>query len=250
MKCIVVFSRVVPVILKDRSENLSALDMAFANKVAMDLVRKFIGEASCTSLLVVREGHQEEEEHGEEKDHVTYSITNNIHYNQEKMTSVVCLKRGQVIEKDKSISSQLRVISLSDGSAYKTLVCNVSDFKSCVSEAGKVDTDRRGGKIASSLEKMITELEVGLFHLKQNIDIPDISLVVHPTVSQVIKQCFDNGVKATVEDFGVLDSTFLNDLQNQVILILVIIFFKTCVPGEQVGQGGPGGDQAGQRPQL
>lgn len=39
--------------------------------------------------------------------------------------------------------------------------------------------------MAPSVEKKIAELEMGLLHLQQNIDIPDISLPIHPTVAQV-----------------------------------------------------------------
>ena len=34
--------------------------------------------------------------------------------------------------------------------------------------------------MASSMEKKLTELEMGLLHLQQNIDIPEITLTVHP----------------------------------------------------------------------
>jgi dynein heavy chain 1 len=36
-----------------------------------------------------------------------------------------------------------------------------------------------------SVEKKMAELEMGLLHLQQNIDIPEITLPVHPTVAQV-----------------------------------------------------------------
>lgn len=64
----------------------------------------------------------------------------------------------------------------------------------------------------------MAELEMGLLHLQQNIDIPEISLPVHPTVAAVIKNCLDDGHKPKVADFGdkVEDSTFLNQLQNGV----------------------------------
>lgn len=45
--------------------------------------------------------------------------------------------------------------------------------------------NRDGDKMAPSVEKKIAELEMGLLHLQQNIDIPDISLPIHPTVAQV-----------------------------------------------------------------
>ena len=134
---------------------------------------------------------------------------------------MVCLKKGPVIEGEKSIQSQLRVISLGEGSPYETLHSYVSAamapyFKSFVRESGKADRD--GDKMATSMEKKIAELEMGLLHLQQNIDIPEISLVVHQTVATIIKKCSDEGSKAKVADFGdkVEDSTFLNALQNQV----------------------------------
>jgi dynein heavy chain 1 len=72
--------------------------------------------------------------------------------------------------------------------------------------------------MAPSVEKKMAELEMGLLHLQQNIDIPEISLPVHQTVAIVIKRCADEGRKPKVADFGekVEDSSFLNQLQNGV----------------------------------
>lgn len=72
--------------------------------------------------------------------------------------------------------------------------------------------------MAPTVEKKIAELEMGLLHLQQNIDIPEISLLIHPNVAVTIKKAGDEGRKATVNDFGdkVEDSTFLNQLQNGV----------------------------------
>ena len=214
----------MPVILEDGAESVPALDHELANKNSLDLIRKFIGDSTCTSLLVVRTSIKEDEEDtppGEEKELVMYQVTTTVQYNQGKMSSLVCLKKGPVIEGEKNISSQLRIISLSEGNAYETLHSYVSAamapyFKSFVRESGKADRD--GDKMANSMEKKIAELEMGLLHLQQNIDIPEISLIVHPTVAQVLKKCSDEGTKAKVADFGdkVEDSVFLNALQNQV----------------------------------
>lgn len=64
----------------------------------------------------------------------------------------------------------------------------------------------------------MVELEMGLLHLQQNIDIPEISLTVHPVVAAVIKKCAEENRKPKVADFGdrVEDSSFLNQLQNGV----------------------------------
>ena len=111
----------------------------------------------------------------------------NVH---SRCSSVVFVKKGAVVEAEKSIGVQLRVISLSDGSPYETLHSYVSSavapyFKSFVRESGKVD--REGDKMATSMEKKIAELEMGLLHLQQNIDIPEISLSIHPAILQAIK---------------------------------------------------------------
>lgn len=58
--------------------------------------------------------------------------------------SVCVIKRGPILEADKSFSSQLRVMSLSDGSPYETLHAYVSNavapyFKSYIKATGKVD---------------------------------------------------------------------------------------------------------------
>ncbi|CAG2060235.1 unnamed protein product, partial [Timema podura] len=137
------------------------------------------------------------------------------------MSSLVCIKRGAVVEADKSIHSQLRLINLSEGSPYETLHAFISKtmapyFKSYVKESGRADRD--GDKMAPSVEKKMAELEMGLLHLQQNIDIPEISLPVHQTVAAVIKRCAEEGRKPKVADLGdkVEDSTFLNQLQNGV----------------------------------
>ena len=65
------------------------------------------------------------------------------------------------------------------------------------------------------MEKKIAELEIGLLHLQQNIDIPEITLNINPTVLQVIKKCAEEGRRAKVTDFEsyLQDSNFLNGLQ-------------------------------------
>ncbi|XP_044746185.1 dynein heavy chain, cytoplasmic isoform X2 [Coccinella septempunctata] len=201
---------------------LAALD----DKINQECIRKFIGDPSVSTLYVQRNSSKDDDndqppEGEEEKEPVTYFINNEVHYTSSKMSSLVIIKRGSVIEADKSIKSQLRIINFSDGSPYEILHSYISKtvapfFKSYVKESGRADRD--GDKMAPSVEKTIAELEMGLLHLQQNIDIPEISLQVHPYVAQVIKQCADEGRKPKVADFGELfeDSNFLNQLQNGV----------------------------------
>ncbi|XP_060804539.1 dynein heavy chain, cytoplasmic isoform X3 [Amyelois transitella] len=202
------------------------LNAALDDKVNQDCIRKFICDPQVSSLYVQRFSSKEDDneqptEGEEEKEAVTYQISNEVHFTSPRVAAFVCIKRGAVIEADKSIHSQLRLINLSDGSPYETLHAFISKtmapfFKSYVKESGRADRD--GDKMAPSVEKKIAELEMGLLHLQQNIDIPEITLPVHPVVAAVIKRAADEGRKPRVADFGdkVEDSTFLNQLQNGV----------------------------------
>ena len=58
--------------------------------------------------------------------------------------SLVFIKRGPVVEADKSFSSQLQIMNLGDGSPYETLHSYVSNavspyFKSYIRETGKAE---------------------------------------------------------------------------------------------------------------
>ena len=72
--------------------------------------------------------------------------------------------------------------------------------------------------MAPSVENKMAEVEMGLLHLQQNIDIPEITLVAHPSIVSTIKQCQAEGRRARVQDFAdkVEDSSYLNALQTGV----------------------------------
>lgn len=71
-------------------------------------------------------------------------MSNEVSYTNSKINSLVIIKRGSVIEADKSIRAQVRVIGLNDGSPYETLHSYISKtvapyFKSYVKESGRAD---------------------------------------------------------------------------------------------------------------
>ena len=47
-----------------------------------------------------------------------------------------------------------------------------------------------GDKMVPAIKKNFAELETGLVHLQQNIDIPEINLVIHP---QILAVSFESG---------------------------------------------------------
>lgn len=172
---------------------------------------------TCSLFFIVTE----EDDDAEGDENVTYSICEEVTYGNSNISSLIIIKRLPILEADKSLKSQLQVMNLTGSSPYETLHTYISNavapyFKSFVKETGRAERD--GDKMVPSVEKKIAELEMGLLHLQQNIDIPEITLTIHPTVLAVMKKCADEGTKATVSDFEdkILDTTFLNQLQTGV----------------------------------
>ncbi|XP_075210120.1 dynein heavy chain, cytoplasmic-like [Lycorma delicatula] len=90
------------------------------------------------------EDEGEGSESDDDKDLSVFYISNEVHFTNPKMTSVVFVKRSSVVEADKSMQSQLRVMNFSEGSPYETLHSFVSKsiapyFKSYVKESGRAD---------------------------------------------------------------------------------------------------------------
>ncbi|CAG2102482.1 unnamed protein product, partial [Medioppia subpectinata] len=217
--------RVVPALLEDDNVIHPSLELCLRNDTTVEKIRKFVSDGQMRSLLVQRSSTKEEEEvsesGGDTEDNVVYLISEEVRFMNAKINSVVLIKKGLVLEAEKNISTQLRVMNLNDSSPYETLHSYVSAavapyFKSYVKETGRAERD--GDKMAPTVEKKIAELEMGLLHLQQNIDIPEISLQIHPNVLSVIKKCSEEKRRVIVDEFGekVNDSVFLNQLQSGV----------------------------------
>ncbi|XP_073434094.1 cytoplasmic dynein 1 heavy chain 1 isoform X2 [Dendrobates tinctorius] len=214
--------KLVPLLLEDGGDAPAALEAALEEKSALEQMRKFLSDPQIHTVLVERTTLKEDvgDEGEEEREFISYKLNIDIHYGL-KSNSLAFIKRTPVIDADKPISNQLRVLTLSEDSPYETLHSFISNavapfFKSYIRESGKADRD--GDKMAPSVEKKIAELEMGLLHLQQNIEIPEISLMIHPNITNVAKQCYERSEKPKVTDFGdkVEDPTFLNQLQSGV----------------------------------
>lgn len=218
--------RIVPV-LEDEDVLHPSLISALEEKSNQECLKRFITDPQVRSLLIQKSSSKDDEEvteaggEGDEEKENIYTISDEVHFTNPKINSIVIIKTSTVIEADKKIAHQLRIMNLNDSSPYETLHSYISSavapyFKSYVRETGRAERD--GDKMAPTVEKKIAELEMGLLHLQQNIDIPEITLPIHALVASTIKKATEEGCKATVNDFGdkVEDSTFLNQLQNGV----------------------------------
>jgi len=157
-----------------------------------------------------------------------------------------------VIESDKKFHNQLRIISLADSSPYETLHSLVSNtlapyFKSYVKRDNQklprsADSNALTQKSANDLgnsamnagsssnsglisdqfvaimEKRIAEVEMGFLQLQQKTEIPEINLVIHPSVIQMIQKCNEENRKPKKDDYAdkADDTNFLNQLEEGV----------------------------------
>uniref|UniRef100_A0A5K3FEA9 Dynein heavy chain, cytoplasmic n=2 Tax=Mesocestoides corti TaxID=53468 RepID=A0A5K3FEA9_MESCO len=206
----------------DDTEDLAALDAALLDPSAQESIKKFLNDGQCHAVLVQKISNKDDDDESDNADTgLSYKISTDVRYTNPKMQSLVFIKRNPVVESGKSFASQLRMATLSDGAPLETLLSMISNvvspyYKSYIKESGKAERD--GDKVAPSVEKKIAELEIGLLHLQQNIDIPEITLAINPIVLQVIQKCKEEGRRATVADFESMihDAQFLNSLHSGV----------------------------------
>lgn len=82
---------------------------------------------------------------------------------------------------------------------------------------GRSDVEAKTGVPVT--KKRIAELELSLLHLQQNIEIPDLTLPLHPVIEIAIKDAASRNIKPSAELVPqnlLHDSTFLNNLQSVV----------------------------------
>ncbi|BEJ00458.1 hypothetical protein CcaverHIS631_0503150 [Cutaneotrichosporon cavernicola] len=100
-------------------------------------------------------------------------------------------------------------------------------FDSYVASKGTVNdgptTGKKGGEAQMGIpvtKKKFAELELSLLHLKQNVEIPEVHLSVHPAIRKAIATCQANGQRISVDAIEpqslLSDSAFLNKLQADV----------------------------------
>uniref|UniRef100_A0A0K0DJN9 DHC_N1 domain-containing protein n=1 Tax=Angiostrongylus cantonensis TaxID=6313 RepID=A0A0K0DJN9_ANGCA len=169
-----------------------------------DALVKFITDPQTHVLVVDRTIHRDQSgdaDTGDESETAlaVFTVRNDVLYRTDRSTSIVFIKKGGIIEADKSIPDQLRVMVLSEGNPCETLCALIGRavtpyFKSFIKESGRGERD--GDKLAPIVEKNLNEAEVALLHLQQNIDIPEINLIINPHIQAAIQKASKEGRKA------------------------------------------------------
>ena len=137
-------------ILDDDPSGSPELDKALQDPANVEFIKKFISDPQTRSMLVYRNVPKEEEGDSEDGAGSTqtvaaeYKVELTVQFFSSKIVSVGFIKRGPVLEADKKIGSQVRVLNFECGSPFETLHSYVSNavapfFKSYVKKSGKSD---------------------------------------------------------------------------------------------------------------
>ncbi|KAJ5496798.1 Dynein heavy chain domain-2 [Penicillium fimorum] len=206
---------------------------------------RFASEAQV-ALYVQKDIVTVEETNGETEDQAVqyvYNLSSDISSAPTTVSSVAIIKRPAPIDMSLPIASQVQVMnlpgpaSLSNSSAqqgnsmspYQILHLMIHHglspyFESytrsqepAVGTKSKTDTEAKTG--IPGTKKRFADLELGLMHLQQNVEIPALNLPLHEVVQAALKDAEVRGIKPSVEliPSTVLESSaFTNSIQNVV----------------------------------
>eukprot|EP01091_Cochliopodium_minus_P010435 TRINITY_DN2760_c1_g1_i1.p1 TRINITY_DN2760_c1_g1~~TRINITY_DN2760_c1_g1_i1.p1 ORF type:complete len:4604 (+),score=1553.39 TRINITY_DN2760_c1_g1_i1:76-13887(+) len=124
------------------------------------------------------------------------------------------------LEKSKSLSSQLQIINIGEGSPFETIHSYIHYtlapyFRDFMDK--EFDTQRSQVTGVSSVKKKIEELERSLYNCKQNIQIEPVSFTYHPEIINAYKKSEESGEQFRVESLDpklITDNNFVNSLTS------------------------------------
>ncbi|KAF9438119.1 hypothetical protein BGZ76_009650 [Entomortierella beljakovae] len=203
-------------------------------------LRRFAVDSQTPALYVLKETESGGDSTNSSQVY-TYSVSHELTYHANHVGSVALIKRGPTIDTTRPLQTQVQFINLPGPAAnesgltlsspYEALHsyihyavspyfnAYVSTKKGAEAVSSKRPDDKDGKMGIPMAKKKIAELELSLLHLQQNVEIPEISLNIHPVVQRAIDQCREEGRRVTVDALDSAyfsDSTFLNKLQGDV----------------------------------
>nr|CDI53148.1 cytoplasmic dynein heavy chain 1 [Melanopsichium pennsylvanicum 4] len=202
----------------------------------------FVADPTITTAYVNKIRRNHVSSHAPDHELFDYEISTHASYSSLHVSSIALIKRVSILDPALPLSHQLHILTLfgpaaavaaaqSPYEALHSVVHNVMSpwfdafvaskapkDKALVSGAKSKDTDTKMG--IPMAKRKFAELELSLFHLQQNVDIPEISLNIHPVVRAAVDRCHLTTTRVSVEAVEpaslLQDSSFLNKLQSDV----------------------------------
>ncbi|KAI1076782.1 cytoplasmic dynein heavy chain, partial [Whalleya microplaca] len=172
-----------------------------------------------------------------------YTITSEISSSPTTVAYLALLKRPQAIDPSLPLTSQVQIQTLPGTASLTNLVseqgpsaspfeilhsivhnalapyfdANTKTSQAVNGARSRADVDAKTGIPVT--KKRMTELELSLLHLQQNVEIPELSLPFHPVVQAALEEAVARNVRPTTDliDAALLsESSFMNNLQSTV----------------------------------
>uniref|UniRef100_A0A7E4ZT92 Dynein heavy chain, cytoplasmic n=1 Tax=Panagrellus redivivus TaxID=6233 RepID=A0A7E4ZT92_PANRE len=215
-----IFNEYIVDIVSNLLNDVNKAQLMAAVQSGASIISNFIVDQGALVMAIERTQVRSEED--VESFQVAYVVRSEISYRSDKTSMVAFLKEGPILDAARPLNEQLNTFKVNEGNLYDAFVRHISAFikplfKSFVQEARRGDQD--GDKLAPAVEKSLDEVVVGLLHMQQNIDIPEIELVMHPKILEVIEKAEGQKRRASYDDvapFIEKDQTLLNQLSNTV----------------------------------
>ncbi|KAK9422351.1 putative Dynein heavy chain [Seiridium unicorne] len=172
----------------------------------------------------------------------SYTVTSEISSAPTIAAYLALLKRPQAIDPSLPLTSQIQIQTLPGAASLSTVVADqgpsASPFEilhtilhnalapyfdastrssQSASGARRADIDAKTGIPVT--KKRMTELELSLLHLQQNVEIPELVLPFHPVVQSALDNATAQGSRPSTDMIPaslLSDSTFMNNLQSTV----------------------------------
>ncbi|KAG9288876.1 hypothetical protein G9A89_001252 [Geosiphon pyriformis] len=235
--------KLLPLILGAESSELKA--SLWSGLDISEKLRRFANDPQINVISITKEReHDKKEEEDISTITHTYNLTQEITYHPNHVASIALIKHVPILDPTRSIQSQIQMINLPGPGAAEPGTAVTSPYETLhsyihlavspyfdayvrakgVSGEGVVGTGGRTKPDDSKMgipnaKKKIVELELALLHLQQNVEIPEISLNIHPVVREAVERAKreNRSVNVDMVDQSLLgDSSFLNKLQNDV----------------------------------
>lgn len=154
-----------------------------------------------------------------------YALTTTLTYSSTNVTTLALIKRGPVLDSSVPMAGQLQLLNLfgDEDTPYESLHAVVSMavkpwFDAFVgTRPGVRDNDSKIG--IPNAKKKFAELELSLFHLQQNVEIPETHLIIHPVIQKAVDTARETQTRINISIIPASylnDSSFLNTLQSHV----------------------------------
>jgi dynein heavy chain 1 len=231
---------ITPLSAKDLGEKLSELipltigGSEFAlreilKKTGNQTILKTFAEDDSAQVLVIarnvpdksdgdEDGADDADATGEDsKPAAEYEVLTKADYSNPKQALTVLIKRAnQALAASVPLGEQTRIMTFDEGVPFEALQSFVSKaIEPYLSSAVRKDRPADEAGVKSALAGLAVQLQ----QLQQNIDIPEVNLVIHPRIKAVCDKASGESREARVEEFSdadVQESAFLNQLQKGV----------------------------------